>query len=410
MNDTGKILWASNELSSTFRRADERVERAEFMSLERCEAARKFLASVPGYEPTPIARLPRLGELLGAGEIFVKDESKRFGMNAFKSLGALWASANVAARALGMSEPTCAELASSASREAMARTTFITATDGNHGRAVARAARILGANAVVYMPRGSSRARVDAISREGADVSVMDALYDECVDMASRDADANGWTLVQDTSRDGYTEIPEMIMQGYATIILEAAEQMGEPPTHMILQAGVGSFAAAIAACSRELFADHPPKIVVAEPSHADCFYRTAAANDGMPRRSEGPLDTMMAGLACGVPSPIALDILRQTASVFTSCPDEISACGMRVLASPLEGDDAVVSGESGAIGAGLMVAMRTDIQLSALKVMLGISSRSRVLLISTEGDTDPLNYRRIVWGGEMPTPIDSLF
>ena len=180
----------------------------------------------------------------------------------------------------------------------------------------------------------------------------------------------------------------------------EAAEQLGQRPTHIVLQAGVGSMAGAVAGYFANLYPEAPPKVVVVEASGADCHDRSALAGDGPPRAVGGDLNTIMAGLACGEVNPISWDILRRCAAAFVSCPDWVSARGMRMLAAPLKGDPVVTSGESGAVGMGLIAAIMEDNTLSDLRQALELDSSSRVLLFSTEGDTDPERYRSIVWNG----------
>ena len=204
---------------------------------------------------------------------------------------------------------------------------------------------------------------------------------------------------MQDTAWEGYEHIPQKIMQGYGTMAMEAAQQLQEAgftrPTHVFIQAGVGSLAGAIAGFYANLYGEHCPKIIVMEADAADSHYQSALAGDM--RIVTGDLNTMMAGLACGEPNPISFDILRNHACCFISCPDWISAEGMRALAHPQGGDPTVISGESGAIGTGLVRAIMTDPAYRDLKAALGLNNESVVLLFSTEGATDPENYHRIV-------------
>ncbi len=212
---------------------------------------------------------------------------------------------------------------------------------------------------------------------------------------------------MQDTAWDGYEEIPAWIMQGYGTMAMEAFEQMqtaGRRPTHIFIQAGVGSLAGAVAGYYANLFPGDPPKVIVVESRAADCLYKSAVAGDGSPRKVGGDLATIMAGLACGEANTISWDILRNHAFAFASCPDWVSAKGMRMLAAPLPGDAPVVSGESGAVGLGLLAALCEDAGQEAFKKALGLDSDSVALMFSTEGDTDPENYRRIVWDGGYPS------
>ncbi|HPR79417.1 MAG TPA: diaminopropionate ammonia-lyase, partial [Candidatus Limiplasma sp.] len=296
-------------------------------------------------------------------------------------------------------------LTSDTLRDEFGQATFYTATDGNHGRGVAWAARQLHQRAVVHMPKGSVKIRYDNIAKEGAQVTIENVNYDECVRIAAREAAAtpNG-VVVQDTAWDGYEEIPSYIMQGYGTMAREAADQFvaatGGAPTHVLIQAGVGSLAGAVQGYLFNRFAENPPVVTVVEATAADCLYRGAVAGDGRPRIVEGDMPTIMAGLACGEPNILSWDILRNHAAAFVSCPGWVSARGMRMLGAPIKGDPQVVSGESGAVGMGVLDAVMTDPAYAELKQKLGLNAQSRVLLFSTEGDTDPENYRKIVWNG----------
>ena len=253
------------------------------------------------------------------------------------------------------------------------------------------------------MPKGSAQSRFDNIAREGAQVTIETVNYDDCVRLAAAEAArTEHGVVIQDTAWEGYEKIPSWIMQGYGTMASEAAEQLPESgrPTHVFIQAGVGSLAGAVVGYFVNRFPDAPPKFVVLEARAADCLYQGAVAGDGAPRTVGGDLKTIMAGLACGEPCTIAWDILRTHASAFLSCPDWVSARGMRMLAAPLPGDPAVVSGESGAVGIGALSVLREDPVYSELYKALELDENSRVLLFSTEGDTDPDQYRRIVWDG----------
>jgi diaminopropionate ammonia-lyase len=402
-----KILWALNEGTKYFRN-----HAADVSCFKEAEiaSARGFHSSIPGYEPTPLRSLPHLAAELGVGGIYVKDESYRFGLNAFKVLGVSYAIAKYLAEKLetNISELPYDVLVSDEIRERIGSVTFAATTDGNHGRALAWTARMLRQNAVIYMPKGSSRRRYDAIAAEGARVVIRDVNYDESVRMTAGEANEKGWVVVQDTAWPGYEDIPLWIMQGYGSIAGEALEQLrndgGKLPTHAFVQAGVGSFAGAVQGVLSAFLGERCPKVVVTEASKADCYYRSAFVGDGRPHAVTGDMDTIMAGLACGEPNTIAFDLLRDNASAFVSCPDYVSARGMRILGNPVAGDPFVRSGESGAVTAGLLSFMAQRGCLSGMKDALKLGKDSVVLLFSTEGDTDPERYRRIVWDGEFPT------
>ena len=376
------------------------------MSTEAIEKVCAFHRSFPQYAPTPLAALTHTAKKLGLGALFVKDESYRFGLNAFKVLGGSYAIASEIALAVGrdIAETDYAYLTGEQFLQDYGQATFFTATDGNHGRGVAWAARQLGQKAVVLMPAGTVKSRFDNIAREGAQVSIEDANYDECVRRACAQAmQTERSVVVQDTAWEGYERVPQQIMRGYGTMASEAAQQLREAgydrPTHVFIQAGVGSLAGAVTGYYANLFGENAPKVIVMEADAADCHYQSALAGDGSPRAVTGSLNTMMAGLACGECNPISFDILKNHACCFVSCPDWVSASGMRLLAAPEEGDPAVVSGESGAIGTGLIAAIMSDPAYAALKAALGLDENSVVLLFSTEGDTDPENYRAVLEG-----------
>ena len=283
---------------------------------------------------------------------------------------------------------------------------FFTATDGNHGRGVAWAANKLGQKAVVFMPRGSSQTRLQNILKENATATIEDLNYDECVRLAAAKAEKteNG-VMVQDTAWEGYEDIPSWIMQGYGTMAMEAAEQLQEAgvsrPTHIFVQAGVGSLAGAVQGYFANLFPGDCPTTVIVEANQADCLYKSAAAGDGRPHAVYGDMQTIMAGLACGEPNTISWEILKNNSAFFVSCPDWVSASGMRILGAPVKGDPQVISGESGAVTAGLISALMTDDRFRELRDAIGLDENSVVLFFSTEGDTDPERYREIVWEGK---------
>lgn len=359
-----------------------------------------FHKTIDGYKPTPLADLTATAGLLGCKSIFVKDESHRFGLNAFKGLGGSYAIGRYIANATGINitDTDCRTLAGFAVKEKTGTLTFVTATDGNHGRGIAWAAAKFGHNAVVYMPKGSAAERLENIRKLGAKAEITDVNYDDTVRFAKQQAEDNGWILVQDTAWDGYEEIPAWIMQGYQTMALEAVEQLGDrKPTHIFLQAGVGAMAGAVAAFMRSVYG-FEPRIVVVEPDRADCCYRTAKADDGKIHTVGGDLDTIMAGLACGEPCTTGWKLLCYCADAFISMEDTVAANGMRLLSSPENGDDRVISGESGAAGFGAVAEIcRSHPQI---KQQLGLDCNSTVLCFSTEGATDVENWRNIVWYG----------
>lgn len=367
----------------------------------------EFHKSLPNYQPTPLVDLKNLAAHYGVKKVWLKDESKRFGLNAFKVLGGSYAIGKYLSQRLGkdINELPYNVLISDEVKKELGDVTFVTATDGNHGRGVAWMANRLKQKSVVYMPKGSAQMRFDAIAREGADVTITDLNYDDAVRLANKGAEDYGWIMVQDTAWDGYEEIPLWIMQGYSTIINEVVEQLkacgNEKPTHVFLQAGVGSFAGAVQGYLAHLYGDDRPITVICEPHGANCIYKSMEANDGNPHNVGGDLTTIMAGLACGEPNTISWKILRDNADFSVSCDDQIAARGMRVLSSPLGDDTRVISGESGAVGLGLFTILsERKEEFAELMKELKINENSKILCISTEGDTDVEGYRNVVWNG----------
>jgi diaminopropionate ammonia-lyase len=373
------------------------------------EKAIGFHRSFPQYARTPLVSLSHLAKLFGIKGIYIKDESFRFNLNAFKALGGSYAIARYIAKRLGrdIAEIDYDTLVSGETRRKLGDITFYTATDGNHGRGVAWAANRLRQKSVVLMPKGSSHIRLQAILDEGAEADITDLNYDDAVRLANRKAseDPNG-VMVQDTAWDSYEEIPGWIMQGYGSMTVEAMGQLREigieRPTHVFVQAGVGSLAGAVLGYFVNLFPDNPPLMTVVEASAANCLYISSLA--GKLIRIRGNLSTIMAGLACGEGNTISWEILKNHARFFVSAPDWVASRGMRVLAVPLKGDDKVISGESGAVTTGLLFTLLRNDDYRDLREALGINSESVALLFSTEGNTDPEKFRDVVWDGEFPS------
>lgn len=347
---------------------------------ENFDQVRRFHRGLSAYAPSPMVSLSTLAEKLGLGGIYVKDESKRFGLNAFKGLGASFAVHHV------LQEDPSIE-------------TVVTATDGNHGKAVAWAANQSERNAVIFMPKGTAPARSKAIEEIGdTKVFVTDSNYADSVRMATKYAEDNKATLVQDTAFEGYRDVPEKIVLGYSTMAAEAAEQLekeGKRPTHVFLQAGVGSMAAGNLAYLAYRYKDSLPTFIIVEAEETACLFKSI--KQGKFVAIGGHSDTKMAGLNCGEPNPDILPLLDEFAEFYVKCADEITFDGMRQLAHPLGEDKKIVSGECGGVGTGLIMALMTEQALSHQKKEMGLKEDSVVLLFSTEGDTDPEHYEAIV-------------
>lgn len=396
-----QIKWKLNTLKPS-----DKEESIKFLTREEISKAKRFHESIDGYEKTPLTQLDNLAKYMGVKGFYVKDESYRFGLNAFKVLGGSYSMARYLTKRLGKEneEVTYRELIDKKIKEKLGDVTFYTATDGNHGRGVAWTANKLNQKAVVFMPKGSSLTRLNNIKAEGAEASITDLNYDDAVRLAAEEADKNNGVIVQDTAWEGYVDIPTHIMQGYGTMALEAMEQLNEygvkRPTHIFVQAGVGSLAGAIQGIFASEFKENCPITVVVESDLADCYYQSAIALDGKPRFVGGEMQTVMAGLACGEPNILGFEVLKNFSSCFVSCPDWVSTKGMRVLGAPIKGDKSIISGESGAVTSGLLFEIMTNPDMTELREQLKLDENSEVLVFSTEGDTDPNKFKQIVWNG----------
>lgn len=388
------VKWQANNLPKN----QNPEEELKIFSPEEVSKVTNFHKSFPQYTQTPLAKLDNLAKFLGVKKLAVKDESYRFGLNAFKVLGASYSMGRFLAQRLGrdIADLPYNVMVSEEVRKELGEIKFFAATDGNHGRAVAWTANQLKQHATIYMPKGSSLTRLENIRKENAEASITDMNYDEAVRLASKHADEANGVIVQDTAWEGYTEIPTWIIQGYTTMVVEALEQYGDIPTHVFLQAGVGSMASSVLGFLKAKFGDKCPTVVIMEPDVADCFYQSAVR--GEKYVVEGDMFTIMAGLACGEPNLIGYEIIKDYAKGFVSCSDSVSAYGMRILGNPLNGDDRVIAGESGAVGTGLLATIMLEDEYKALKDELGLNAESKVLLFSSEGDTDPDCYRKVVW------------
>ncbi len=377
------------------------------------EQTRSFHRQIPGYQISPLRNLSNLASMIGVGGIWVKDESVRLSLNSFKVLGGSFAIYSFIKNQLGLEgkDLSFGQLISDETRAKLGDLTFATATDGNHGRGVAWAADKLNCRAVIYVHKDTSQARIDAIAGYGADVRVVDGTYDDAVRQASVDAEENGWQVISDTSWEGYEDVPKWVMQGYTTMLSEAQEQLAGQgmvkPTHVFVQGGVGALAAATVGFYSARFGQDRPTTVVVEPATAECLLESARIGDGKPHAVEGDLQTIMAGLACGEPSPIAWGVLWDCVDAFLASPDYVAAKGMRVYATPLSGDPFIVSGESGAVTLGALMFVAEYPQFAALKDYLGLGPDSQVLLINSEGNTDPDEFRRVVWEGADSIPAE---
>lgn len=352
-----------------------------------------------GYEATPLVSLAGLAEQLGIGRIDYKHEGPRFGLGSFKALGGSYAALRVLQRELSVQlsrDVSLEEIRNGNHRDACAKITLVSATDGNHGRSLAWGCQRFGAPCRIYIHAEVSEGRAEAMRDLGADVIRIDGDYDASVVLAKTEAEQNGWFVVSDTSWEGYTEPPRDVMAGYGVMTREICETLEDAPTHVFLQGGVGGLAASVAAGLRQFYKDASPRVVIVEPDLAACLFDSAKA--GKATTFAIAEETIMAGLSCGEPSEMAWEILSEEASDFLTIPDSIVAPTVRLLANGETGDETVEAGESAVAGLAAVIAARQDSELSNT---LGLDATSRVLLIGSEGVTDPAIFDAIMAGAD---------
>lgn len=348
-----------------------------------------FHRRMPGYAPTPVVPLRALAASLGVGGITAKVETTRLGLPAFKILGASWAIARELCRRRPRPEDTYAGIDDLRRKaNALGPLTFIAATDGNHGRAVARMARLLGCASSILVPEGMAPARVETIEGEGARVEVVDGTYDDAIAVSARLADDNH-IVISDTAWPGYDRIPRDVIAGYGSIFAEIAGQRAPTPTHVVVQMGVGALATAtIQACPEA-------RIVGVEPADAACILASLRA--GELAKVPGPHRSIMAGLNCGLPSPLAWPYLQAGLDLAVAVEDDAARAAMRALA-----DAGVVAGETGAAGLAGLLSLAASPEWPTIRERLGLDATSEVLVIVTEGATDPAAWEAIT-GRKLP-------
>ncbi len=350
-----------------------------------------------GYAPTPLVSLNALALQIGVGAVLYKHEGPRFGLGSFKALGGSYAALRVLQREISKrvgKEVNPADIHAGRYRDETAKITLVSATDGNHGRSLAWGCERFGAPCRIYIHAEVSEGRVEAMRDLGAEVIRIEGDYDDSVNLAKSEAAANGWFVVSDTSWPGYSEPPRDVMAGYGVMTREIYEAMDEPPTHVFLQGGVGGLAAGVVAGLRQNWGDRAPRVAIVEPELAACLYESAKAGHATSVAIDE--ETIMAGLSCGEPSEMAWEILAEEASDFLTIPDTVVAPTVRLLSRPLGDDPLVEAGESAVAGLAALIVARSDIGLSS---KLGLDAGSRVLLVGSEGVTDPVIFRMIMEG-----------
>ncbi len=370
------------------------------MSVAKARESREWLSHWPqlSRQSTPLLPLSGLASSLGVAHIDLKDESQRAELASFKALGAPIALVRLIQRKWPQQKFAAKALFLGKHADELKEFTVISATDGNHGRALAAAAHDIGCRCVIVLHKNVSVEREQSIAAHGAKIVRITGNYDESVAEAASLAEKNGWLVVSDTSYDGYEEIPRDVMQGYGTIPAEVLEQCGVdsaancPYSHVFLQGGVGGLAAGVASYLCELYGARRPTFIMVEPSQADCLYQSAVS--GQAAHSTGSIDSVMAGLACGETSPLAWRFLRPAMDFFMTIEDDEAIQAMRKLAAGNDRDAPVVSGESGVAGLAGLIRLLADAE-SRRKT--GLGADSRILLLSTEGATAPKAYEKLV-------------
>lgn len=334
---------------------------------ENFEDVQRFHLSMPAYSRSPLHALKFLASKLNVKGIYIKDEATRFGLNAFKGLGVSYALHRIM------------------NAQPNRSCTYVSCTDGNHGRALAWMAQKLEQKALIFMPKGSEKKRVKAIEQHNAKVIVTDMNYDDTVRYAYAYAEKNSAVLVQDTSLPGYTRIPNDIVLGYSTMVREALDQMHEKPTHVFVQAGVGSLAGGVIWYLFHRYPETLPFIGILEAQSVACIYESIRQNKIV--RIGGEPRTVMAGLNCGEPNQSVFPLIKAASSCFVKCSDEITFKGMARAKNPLGEDPAFSSGESGAVGLGFIEEILSNPVNCTKKEQLKLNSGSVILLFSTEGE-----------------------
>ena len=364
------------------------------LNQEAFARARAEIASWPGYAPTPLMALGGLAAANGVGALWCKYEGARFGLGSFKPTGPTYAMLAVikgeVQKAVGKWVET-RELVDRTYEEITRGSVVAAATSGNHGRALAWGARTFGCRAVLYMNDGVSAGREEAIVGYGGEVVRVAGAYDQAVQRLYRDTVEKGYFAISDQGMSEYPQIPDMIMQGYAMVADELVAQAAEPPTHVFVPGGGGILAAATCGHLWERYGQDRPGLVVVEPSSSRCLYESAQAGRVV---KVAAATSVMDGLVVEEASAAAWEMLHAGAFAFLAVPDRAAIDAMRAAAEPVGDDPPAVIGDTGSAGWAGFMASVGDLQL---RRRLQLTDRSRVVVVVTEGATDPGVYREIV-------------
>ncbi len=380
---------------------------SQILNLTAFQKAWDEITSWPDYKATPLVSLPEMSRNLGLKAVLQKDEGKRFHLKGFKALGGAYAVLGLLQRHLrekhSLESMTSDQLRAGDYNDLIRDITVATATAGNHGSSVAWGAQMFGCRCKIYLHAHVSQVREKEIAKFGAEIVRIAGDYDASVRQCVADANVNGWQLVADTSSGGdQSDVPKMVMQGYTVMVQEVLNKLADDalPTHIFVPGGVGGLAASVAAHLSARLGAKRPRIIVVEPTKADCIFRSIQAGE-LTTITAG--DTLMACLSTGEVSPLAWPILERHVDDVLALPDEAAEQAMRILAAGMGGDTALVAGESGAAAmAGLIAAARSE----TLRYELQLNERSRVVTIGSEGATDAETFARVV--GKTATQIEA--
>lgn len=359
--------------------------------------ARAEITQWEGYAATPLVSLSALAAQIGVGGILYKDEGPRFGLCSFKALGGSYAAQRVLQREVARQtaqQVSLTDIRTGKFKTECADITLVSATDGNHGRSLAWGCQRFGAACRIYIHAEVSEGREQAMRDLGAEVIRIEGDYDDSVALAKKEAEQNGWFVVSDTSWPGYSQPPRDVMSGYGVMTREICDALDRAASHVILQGGVGGLAAGVIAGLRQYWDENAPRVIIVEPELAACLFESAKV--GKATKVAIAEETLMAGLSCGEPSELAWEILAEDATDFLTIPETVVAPTVRLLAQPTGDDPAIEAGESAVAGLAALIAASQD---ECLFAKLGLDGSSRVLLIGSEGVTDPAVFAKIMEG-----------
>jgi len=390
-------VFESATIAHTSGNPNSHIAATEVLPVEGFKAATEEISEWQGYEPTPLFSLKNISSSLSLGEVLYKDEGPRFGLGSFKALGGSYAALKVLQREISRAldkDISLEDIRLGKYSGEATKITLVSATDGNHGRSLAWGCQRFGAPCKIYIHAEVSEGRAVAMRELGAEVIRIDGDYDDSVDLARTEADANNWFVVSDTSWPGYVVPPRDVMLGYGVMMNEISESLVKAPTHVFIQGGCGGFAGSVCASIRQIWGEQSPRIVIVEPHLANCLFESSKANQALFVKINE--ESIMAGLSCGEASAIAWDIIAEEASDFITIPENVVAPTVRMLANGELGDNKIEAGESAVAGlAGLICVAKQQ----ELREKLGLDESSRVLLFGSEGVTDQAIFDEIMTG-----------